>query len=224
MSLRRGEIRVRIKHRDNSERKQMMTITYENGSGLYINSTNRCPNACEFCVRTTADSYYGDLWLEREPTVDEIVESVKERDLSAYSEIVFCGYGEPFERIDDILEVCRRLKTFTTLPIRINTNGLGNRLAGRDVTPELAGLIDTLSISLNTPDASAYQRICHSIYGEQAHADLIEFARLAGRYVPNVVLSVVDTTISPEQIEQCRRIAEENGVRLRVREFISTES
>lgn len=200
-----------------------MTITYETGSGLYVNTTNRCPNACEFCVRTTADNYYGDLWLEREPTCEEILDSIRKRDLTKYTEIVFCGYGEPFERIDDILKVCRELRKLTDLPIRINTNGLGNRIAGRDVTPELAGLVDVLSISLNTPDPVAYQRICHSIYGEEAHTDLIEFARLAGRVVPKVVLSVVDTTISKEDIEKCRRIAEENGVELRVREFIHTE-
>lgn len=197
-----------------------MTITYETGSGLYVNSTNRCPNACEFCVRATADNYYGDLWLEREPSVDEMFDSIMSRDLSKYTEIVFCGYGEPFERIDDILSVCRRLKAATDLPIRINTNGLGNRIADRDVTPELAGLVDVLSISLNTPDPAAYQRICRSVYGEQAHADLIEFTRLAARYVPKVILSVVETTISPEEIEECGQIAKDCGATLRVREFI----
>ncbi len=199
-----------------------MTITYETGSGLYVNITNRCPNACTFCVRSTADNYYGDLWLDREPTVDEIFDSIVGRELSQYTEIVFCGYGEPFERIDDLLAVCRRLRPITDLPIRINTNGLGNRIAGRDVTPELAGLVDVLSISLNTPDPAAYQRVCRSIYGEAAHGELIAFARLAAKYVPRVIFSVVETTITDAEIEACRKIAADCGVALRVREFIQS--
>ena len=200
-----------------------MTITYEVGSGLYVNTTNRCSNACEFCVRSTVESYYGDLWLRREPTVDEICESIFARDLTKYIELVFCGYGEPTERIDDILEVARRVKERSDLPIRINTTGQGSMIAGYDITPKMAGLIDVLSISLNTADAASYQKICHSRFGEAAYQGLLDFAKVATRYVPKVVLSVVDTTIPPEEIERCREIAAECGVSLRVREFISNE-
>lgn len=200
-----------------------MIITYEVGSGLYVNSTNRCSNACEFCVRSTVESYYGDLWLKREPTVDEICESIFARDLSKYTELVFCGYGEPTERIDDILAVAKRVKACSDLPIRINTNGQGSMIAGYDITPKLAGLIDVISISLNTADAKSYQKICHSRFGEAAYQGLLDFAKAASRYVPKVVLSVVDTTISPDEIERCRQIADECGVVLRVREFISNE-
>ncbi|MBQ8382915.1 MAG: radical SAM protein [Clostridia bacterium] len=200
-----------------------MTVTYEVGSGLYVNTTNRCSNACEFCVRSTVESYYGDLWLKREPTVDEICESIFSRDLTKYTELVFCGYGEPTERIDDILEVARRVKERTALPIRINTNGQGSMIAGYDITPKLEGIIDVLSISLNTADAASYQKICHSRFGEAAYQGLLDFAKAATRYVPKVVLSVVDTTISPEEIERCREIATDCGVALRVREFISNE-
>ena len=200
-----------------------MTITYEVGSGLYVNSTNRCSNACEFCVRATVESYYGDLWLDREPTVEEMCESIFSRNLTKYTELVFCGYGEPTERIDDILAVAARVKERTDLPIRINTNGQGSMIAGYDITPKLAGLIDVLSISLNTADAISYDKICHSRFGEAAYQGLLNFAKAATRYVPKVVLSVVDTTIPPEEIERCRQIAAECGVSLRVREFISEE-
>ena len=200
-----------------------MIITYEVGSGLYVNSTNRCSNACEFCVRSTVESYYGDLWLKREPTVDEICESIFARDLSKYTELVFCGYGEPTERIDDILTVAKRVKACSDLPIRINTNGQGSMIAGYDITPKLAGLIDVISISLNTAAAKTYQKVCHSRFGEAAYQGLLDFAKAASRYVPKVVLSVVDTTISPDEIERCRQIADECGVVLRVREFISNE-
>lgn len=200
-----------------------MTITYEVGSGLYVNTTNRCSNACEFCVRATVESYYGDLWLRREPTVDEICESILSRDLSKYTEIVFCGYGEPTQRIDDILAVASRVKAVCDLPIRINTNGQGSMIAGYDITPKLAGLIDVVSISLNTADAKSYQAICHSRFGEAAYKGLLDFAKAAKQYVPKVMLSVVDTTIPPEEIEKCREIAAECGVTLRVREFIGEE-
>ena len=83
-----------------------MTITYEVGNGLYVNVTNRCTNACEFCVRQTADGTYGELWLEKEPTKQEILDDILARDLSAYNELVFCGYGEPTVRLHDILWVC----------------------------------------------------------------------------------------------------------------------
>ena len=200
-----------------------MIITYEVGSGLYVNSTNRCSNACEFCVRATVESYYGDLWLEREPTVEEMCDSIFARDLSKYTELVFCGYGEPTERIDDILAVAASVKQRTNLPIRINTNGQGSMIAGYDITPKLEGLIDVLSISLNTADAASYDRICHSCFGEAAYQGLLDFAKAATRYVPKVVLSVVDTTIPPQEIERCREIAASCGVTLRVREFISDE-
>lgn len=201
-----------------------MTITYEVGNGLYVNTTNRCSNACEFCVRATVESFYGDLWLEREPTVEEICESIFSRDLTKYSELVFCGYGEPTERIDDILAVAGQVKAKSNLPIRINTNGQGNLIAGRDITPELAGLIDCISISLNTADASSYQAICHSDYGEDAYEALQDFAKKATKYVPKVVFSVVEKTIPDEDIEKCRKIASDCGVTLRVRELIEEEA
>lgn len=197
-----------------------MIITYEVGSGLYVNSTNRCSNACEFCVRSTVENFYGDLWLEREPSVDEICASIFARDLTKYSELVFCGYGEPTERIDDILAVAREVKAKCHLPIRINTNGQGNLIAGRDITPELAGLVDCVSISLNTADAASYQAICHSDYGEAAYDAILDFAKKAAKYLPKVVFSVVEKTISDEAIEKCRQIASECGVTLRVRELI----
>ncbi len=201
-----------------------MTITYEVGSGLYVNTTNRCTNACEFCVRSTVESFYGDLWLEREPTVEEICGSIFSRTLSRYSELVFCGYGEPMMRLDDILEVARRVKEKASISIRINTNGQGNLIAGRDITPKLKGLIDCVSISLNTADARSYQHICHSVYGEAAYYAIQDFARAAVRYVPKVIFSVVDKTISDEAIEVCRKIAADCGVTLRVRDLIESDA
>lgn len=199
-----------------------MTITYQVGGGLYINMTNRCSNSCEFCVREQQDAV-GDtdsLWLEREPTREEIWEDIQNRgDLSRYDEIVFCGYGEPTERLDDMLWLCGRLRAAGAPPIRVNTNGHASLTAGRDVTPEFEGLIDTLSVSLNSPDADEYNRVCRPVFGCRTYAALLDFAVKAKSYVPNVILSVVEGTTD---IEACRRVAEESGLPLRVRTKITT--
>ena len=200
-----------------------MTITYEFEGSLYVNVTNRCSNDCVFCLRNNHDDVNGkdNLWLDREPTVDEIKADFKTRDMSKYSSIVFCGYGEPLMRFDDCMEVAVWLKeTYPQLPIRINTNGQANMIKKRDVTPEFKGIIDSVSISLNAPNAKRYDEICKSHFGEAAFEGLQEFARLAKRYVPKVTLSIVDHDITSEEIETCRSIAEKCGVDFRVRAYI----
>lgn len=200
-----------------------MTITYELGDALYVNLTNRCSNACTFCVRNEHDSVNGKdpLWLDREPTVEEIKADFLTRDLDKYTSVVFCGYGEPTMRFDDMVQVAKWLKEQKpNLPIRLNTNGHANLICNRDVTPELKGCFDCVSISLNAENPEKYQTLCLSEFGgETSFYGLLEFARLAKNYVPEVVLSVVDVMPS-EEIENCRKIAEECGVKFRVREFI----
>ena len=197
-----------------------MIITYETGSGLYVNLTNRCSNACDFCVRSYGNTIYGNLWLEREPTVEEIKESIFARDRAKYTEIVFCGYGEPTERLADICEICREIRKRSDISIRINTNGHSDLINGRDTAADFAGLFDVVSISLNTSDPKIYKEMCRPKFGGGSHMALIDFAANVKNYVPRVVLSVVDTTITPEDIEMCRGIAEDIGVEFRLREFI----
>ncbi len=200
-----------------------MIITYELHNSLYVNLTNRCSNACTFCVRTKHDNVNGedDLWLEREPTLDEIKADFEKRDLDKYDAVVFCGFGEPTERFDDLIAVAKWLKSkHPGISIRINTNGQANLICGRDVTPEMEGVIDCVSISLNAENAEKYQSLCRSRFGEGAFAALQEFAKLAKRYVPEVVFSVVDKTMPDDEIENCRKIAEDCGVKFRVRAYI----
>ena len=201
-----------------------LKITYEVGSGLYVNTTNRCSNSCDFCVRTTAKDFYGDLWLEREPTKEEILEAILSCDLKKYSEIVFCGYGEPMYRFDDIKYVCKKLRESESVKIRVNTNGQGNLINKRDITPELAGVFDCVSISLNAASAESYEKVCHSIYKEAAYPALLDFAKKAKEYVPRVVLTVVEGTMSDKDIKTCFSLAKSVGVELRVREYISSDS
>ena len=136
-----------------------MTITYELGNSLYVNITNRCSNACTFCVRLEHDGVNGkdSLWLDREPTIDEIKADFETRNLENYNAVVFCGYGEPMERADVVIEIAKWLKAkMPELPIRINTNGQANLIYNRDITPELCGIIDCISISLNAENAQKY--------------------------------------------------------------------
>ena len=196
-----------------------MTITYEVGDGLYVNVTNRCTNACEFCVRQVADGTYGELWLSREPTKEEILDDILKRDLGKYSEIVFCGYGEPTLRLYDILDVSRAVKEKSDIKIRINTNGHASLIHGKDVTPLFAGVIDSVSVSLNAANSKDYNSICHPDF-DDAFDGLLDFTAKVKQYVPDVMLSVVDETLPKEDIEKCREIAESCGVRLKVREYI----
>ncbi len=201
-----------------------MTVTYKIGSSIYVNLTNRCSNRCEFCIRGNGDSVGGSasLWLDREPTVEEAVQALRENaprgDAPGCREIVFCGYGEPTERLGDLLEICRRVKPLG-LPVRINTNGQADLIHGRATAPELKGLVDTVSISLNAPDSAKYDRLCHSEYGEKAFSVLLDYAKSCKAYVPHVVLSVVDV-MAKDEIEACRALAENLGVEFRVRELI----
>ena len=202
-----------------------MVITYEVGDGLYVNVTNRCTNACEFCVRAVADGTYGELWLDREPTVDEIVDSIMSADPTKYSEIVFCGYGEPTLRFYDIILVSSRVKEkYPKVKIRINTNGHGNLIHGKDITPLMRGVIDSVSISLNTANAEDYVKVCHPDFGLDSYEGLLDFAVKTKNYVPSVCFSVVRESIPDEDIEICRQIAERCGVPLKVREMIKNDN
>lgn len=202
----------------------MMTITYEYDRGLYVNLTNRCDCACVFCVRHTGASFYADdLWLEREPSRQEALEDLLRRDLPSYQEIVFCGFGEPMYRVEDIVWLADELRARVPglPPLRINTNGHASLIHGRDVTPLLAGRIDVLSVSLNASNPADYVAVTRPRDGQAAWLAMLEFVRLAKAHVPQVVLTIVDKDETPGEIAACRALAEELGVPLRVRSFVS---
>ncbi len=202
-----------------------MTITYEVDGALYVNITNRCSNRCDFCIRNNGDGAYGSnsLWLSREPTCDEIFNSIVEKNPEKYSELVFCGYGEPTERLGDLISVAKRVKEKYSVKIRINTNGHSSLIQDCDTAPMYKDVIDTVSISLNAPNASEYDKVCHSVFGERAYEGLLDFANKVKEYVPCVVLTVVDVALTPDEIEECQQIAESVGVPLRVRKYIGKE-
>ena len=199
----------------------MMTITYPVNKGLYINMTNRCPCACTFCLRHNADGVYGSdsLWLDREPTVQEVCDSVDTWDLNQFDEVVFCGYGEPTERLNDLLQVAKYIKTKGHIKIRINTNGLADLIWQKQTAPQLKDLIDTVSISLNTPNKEDYLKVVRPKFGVESYDAMLRYAKDCTAYVPNVVMTVVDVVTTKEEQEQCRKICENIGARLRVRPF-----
>ena len=201
-----------------------MVITYPLKSGLYVNLTNRCPCACVFCLRQNSPGVFGtdSLWLEREPSVGEIVESIEPRDLDGFREIVFCGYGEPTERLDTLIAVAKRVKAkYPELSIRVNTNGLSDLINGRDTSADFEGAVDVLSVSMNAATPEKYQEVCISKFGLEAYGAMLEFCKNAKHHVKKVALTVVEGTISDEEIEICRKNANAAGVELRVREYIA---
>lgn len=218
-----------------------MVIVYPVRTGLYVNLTNRCPCACEFCLRQNGPGIYGsgNLWLDHEPSVEEVIAAVdgfllrgegtgrapvaEDSDGTGFTELVFCGYGEPTERLDDLLAVARHVREIApNLPIRINTNGLADLIHGRATAGDLKGLIDTVSISLNTPDADEYFRICHPKFGPESYAAMLAYTKACAAVVSKVVMTVVDEPVtSKENQKKCRAIAESLGATLRVRPFES---
>lgn len=192
------------------------------GKNIYVNMTNRCPCNCVFCLRQTKELLEGSsLWLkEGEPDVSTVLELFSHYDLSVINELVFCGYGEPLVRLEDVCSVIDALKErYPSLKVRVNTIGLANLIHGRDVTPQLKGRVDTISISLNAPNAEEFYELTRSGFGIRSYEAVKEFAVLAKRYVPNVVMTVVEKVMPEEKIEQCREICDSLGVTLRVRPF-----
>ena len=208
----------------------MNTYVYTIYGNIYINLTNFCSNACEFCVRNHESTMDGrefgshsgegdyDLWLDREPSYTDVTDILDKMDFSRYKEMVFCGYGEPSARFDLVEMLCvyaheRGIKT------RINTNGQGNAILGKDIAPRMCRCIDTINVSLNATDAQSYDRLCHSVYGEKAFDIMLDFAKECVRCGGNVVLSIVDC-VPPEQLQKAAEIARDIGAKLRVRKMI----
>lgn len=199
--------------------KKAMTIIYPVKKGLYVNLTNRCPCACTFCLRQNDDGVYGSdtLWLEREPTVSEVVEKLNETDISKFDEIVFCGYGEPTERLGALLEIAEYIKKMWKMKIRVNTNGLSDLIWGKSTAELFINKIDTLSISLNATNPEEYLRLTRSKFGLKSFDALLNFAKNAKECGINVVMTLVDVVTSKEEQETAKNICESLGVTLRIR-------
>ena len=200
-----------------------MTITYQVKNAVYVNLTNRCPCNCTFCLRHNGPGVFGSgpLWLEREPTLEETIESLGQWDFTRFREVVFCGYGEPTERLDVLLAAAAHLKERDpALRVRVNTNGLSDLIHGKPTAPLFVGKVDCLSISLNTDDPAEYLSVCRPKFGEAAYPAMLKFTQEAATLLPSVVMTVVGEPVtSLEKQERCRAIATRLGARLRVRPY-----
>ena len=198
----------------------MADIIYTFGDEVYLNITNKCPCSCTFCIRSSGDGLGSakTLWHKKDPTLEEIKKAVDSFDFSPYSEAVFCGYGEPTEALDNLISAAKYIKEKTGLAVRVNSNGLSDLINGRNTAALLAGVVDTISISLNAPDEESYLRITRPKFGRGSFAAMLKFAADCKKYIPNVKFSVVDV-IPREDIEECRRIADSMGIPLRVRKY-----
>ena len=230
---------MKVIRKPNEERKIKMVIlyTYNNGvyinlkdvditkeesnkKNIYVNLTNNCPCSCTFCLRNTKEmAKSNSLWLDKEPTVQEIIEDFDKYDLRNFNEIIFCGFGEPLTRLDDVLEVAKYIKDRSSnTPIRVNTNGLADLVHKKGTAPFFKGLIDTVSISLNASNAEEYLRLTRNKFGIESYEAMLKFAVSCRKYVPNVVMTVVDC-IGQEEIDACQGVCDTIGVPLRVRPF-----
>ena len=197
----------------------MADILYTYKNQVYANITNKCDCSCQFCVRTHKDSVgeAENLWFQSEPTLEEIKKTMDEFDFKGYDELVFCGYGEPTCALENLLASAAYAKEKYGVKIRLNTNGLANLYHKRNVVPELAKVIDSVSISLNAPTAEKYQEVTRPQF-ENAFPALLEFASLAQEAFAHTQLSIVDV-LPEEEIKACQKIADDRGIYLKIRKF-----
>jgi len=200
------------------EQQRQRNIVYRIRDSLYVNLTNRCTSLCAFCSRVddpVASGYYLGLAREEEPSSAEVIAALGEP--ASFREVVFCGYGEPTLRLSELKEVARHVKA-SGGRTRLDTIGHGSLIHGRDIAPELAGLIDEISMSLNAPTREQYEKIVRSDWPDRAFDAALEFARSASASGIKVIMSVV--RLPNLDLEACRRIAEEAGAEFRVRELV----
>ena len=194
---------------------QSAQIAYNIRNSLYLNITNRCSNRCTFCPKFDDFTVKGhNLMLQSEPSYEEVMAAIGHPE--GIDEVVFCGFGEPLIRLDLVKQVATALKQ-RGYCIRINTDGQANQLHGRDILPELAGLVDSISVSLNAPDATTYRQLCNTPFGESGFTGVCDFIRSASTYIPQVIATAV--TVPGIDIEACRSLAEALGAEFRVREY-----
>ena len=199
-----------------------MTIFYKFDGKMYINITNGCPCDCVFCIRRNGDSIEDNdsLWLEHEPSFEEICAAFGEFDKTGMTEAVFCGYGEPTVRVDMLLKTAEYIKQNSDMSIRVNTNGLA-RLIHKDLDiTGFKGVIDSFSVSLNAPNAKRYNEVTRPKFGEAAFEEMLSFSREVKSMGIKTSFTVVDV-ITPEETAECEKLAESMGIPLRVRSYVT---
>ncbi len=198
----------------------MADILYVYKDNIYANLTNKCPCRCSFCIRQNKDAVGSSktLWHKTDPSIEEIKKAVDEFDFTGYNELVFCGYGEPTNALENLIETARYVKAkHPEIKLRLNTNGLGDLINKKPIAKELSQYIDSVSISLNTCTAEKYNEVCRPIF-KNAYDAMLKFAKESKNYFRHTQFSIVDT-IPAEDIEECKRIAHSMGIYLKIRKY-----
>lgn len=199
-------------------RPRPRVIGYVIDNALYVNLTQKCPTDCGFCPRDTKPVVQGhDLTLKEEPSAAEVLADLG--DVSGYDEVVFCGFGESTMRLPVMKEVAGALKKAGAERLRLNTIGLGDLTNGRPIAQELAGLIDAVSVSLNSIDPAQYEKLVRPRpeYRGKAWQAMIDFTKSASAHLPEVQMTVV--TVPNVDIEASRKFAESLGARFHARKY-----
>lgn len=199
-----------------------MTIFYKFDGKMYINITNGCPCDCVFCIRKNGDSIEDNdsLWLEREPSFEEICAAFDKFDKTGMTEAVFCGYGEPTMRVEMLIKTAEYIKENSDMSVRVNTNGLV-RLVHRDFDiTRFKDVVDSFSVSLNAPNANRYNEVTRPHFGEAAFEEMLSFSREVKEMGIKTSFTVVDV-IAPEEISECEKLANSIGIPLRVRSYVT---
>lgn len=203
----------------------MGRAVYSYGDKLYLNITNKCHLDCAFCIRKNKQGL-GDadsLWLEEEPDCGQILQLVRQRGPEKFAQIVFCGYGEPTERLHDLLTMAKELKKLPGCPpLRLDTNGLSSLIFGYDTVPDIGERFDGVSVSLNAPTAQQYVEVCPSQWGEEAFFAMLDFAKKMRKLVRDTQLTVVDY-IGQQQVQQAKELTQKLDIPLRVRHYQGKE-
>ena len=195
----------------------MADILYTYKDSVYANITNKCNCRCTFCIRFVKDGV-GDaetLWHRTNPSLEEVLDAIRDFDFSGYNELVFCGYGEPTCQLDILLEAAAYAKKEKGLKIRLNTNGQGSAENGRDIVPELAKVIDSVSVSLNAPSKEEYEAVTKPLHSN-GFENMIEFTKRCREEIKDVKWSIVDV-LPEEEIERCKALSREHDIPLKIR-------
>jgi cyclic pyranopterin phosphate synthase len=197
-------------------------IAYWLNNTLYLNITNQCSNQCWFCFRNYKKGISTfNLKLVKEPKTNEVISKLEQAfQKKRWSEVAFCGFGEPTSKLEVLLEVTKWIKShYPAMPIRLDTNGHGYILnKNRDVAKELkeAG-ISEVSVSLNGHNPETYNENCKPGFADAFDA-VLEFIKLAKAAGLKVEASAVRM---PEvNIPKVKEITDAMGVPLRLRDYI----
>jgi TatD DNase family protein len=200
-------------------------FAYYLGTTMYVNVTNLCTNECIFCIRNSNDSVGGvNLMFKNEDfTQEDIIKEIKDKFSDICREITFCGIGEPLIKIEIVKNVARYIKdNYPHIPVRVNTNGQANLIHKRNIVPELKGLIDRVSVSLNADNEDLYEELsCPSFEKKLAFEGIKDFIKECAKNGLDTTATIVTGYGEYDiDVESCRQLAHSLGAKLRIREWL----